>query len=136
MRVHISAATMRCLENTNFKTESRGTVELKVWCKRYYVHIVPVACKILNFYKSKFPCIILPFAVVDYHFYVSFVNREKARHELTGWLDEETKRNLLLFQLTKWIAVLQTYYSDRALFLWDLRSEDVSLQKWTRVFSL
>ena len=84
MRVQISEATKKCLENTDFKGDYRGIVELKVWCKRYYVHIVPVACKTLNFYTSKFPCIILPFTVVDYHFFVSFVNREKARHELTG----------------------------------------------------
>ena len=84
MRVHISQATQNCLENTDFRMEFRGTVELKVWCKQYHVHIVPVACKILNFYKSNFPCIILPFTVADYHFSVPFVNREKARHELTG----------------------------------------------------
>ena len=83
MRVHISQATKTCLENTKFITEFRGHVEIKVWCKQYYVHIVPVARKILNFYKGKSPCII-SFTVVDYHFYVSFVNREKARHELTG----------------------------------------------------
>ena len=84
MRVHISEATKKCLEKTDFTMECRGTVELKVWCKQDQVHIVPVACKILNFYKSKFPCIILPFTVVDYHFFVSFVNREKARQRLTG----------------------------------------------------
>ena len=30
MRVHISEATKKCLENTEFRTEFRGVVELKV----------------------------------------------------------------------------------------------------------
>jgi len=30
MRVHISEATKKCLENTEFQTEFRGLVELKV----------------------------------------------------------------------------------------------------------
>lgn len=30
MRIHISEATKKCLENTEFQTEFRGVVELKV----------------------------------------------------------------------------------------------------------
>ena len=47
MRVHISEATKKCLKNTDFLTEQRGLVELKVWHKRYRVRIAHGACKVI-----------------------------------------------------------------------------------------
>ena len=40
MRIHISEATRKCLENTEFRTEFRGVVELKVAKKTDYFLII------------------------------------------------------------------------------------------------